>query len=79
MDDNFDLTYKNMYYAHEIYTDLKELLNEKTYDSSFKSGLKISSYDRIIWETWMPTFRRLMSNQSIKKCSHKCNIFEKIL
>jgi tuftelin-interacting protein 11 len=72
MDDNFDLTYKNMYYAHEIYTDLKELLNEKTYDSSFKSGLKISSYDRIIWETWMPTFRRLMSNQSIKKCSHKC-------
>ena len=67
-----DQTYKSPYFALDIYSDLKELLNDKIYDASFKSGLSLNAYDRIVWETWMPTFRKLMSNQSIKKCSHKC-------
>ena len=63
---------KDLYYGHDIYTDLKELLNEKTYDTSFKSGLSLNAYDRIVWETWMPTFRRIMSQHTVKMCAHEC-------
>ncbi|CAF0720469.1 unnamed protein product [Brachionus calyciflorus] len=53
-------------YCYETFSKLKELLNETNYD-------QINIYHRLVWETWMPFFRKLLSEISIKEYSFDCS------
>lgn len=60
-----------IFYCHDIYSDLKQLLNDRSYSSDVNKS-NLSPYDRIVWDTWMPSFRKILAQNTIKKHSFEC-------
>ena len=67
---------KSVIFCHELYSKLKTLL----YETDFE---KVNLFQILVWETWMPTFRKIISEISIKEhsvdCSHLINKWKPLL
>lgn len=56
-------------YCWEVFSDVKGLLSDQS--SNYESS-SINLYHRLVWETWMPAFRRILSEISVKEYSIEC-------
>lgn len=53
-------------YCLDIYSDLKDLFRAESYQSA------VNPFHRLIWETWMVSFRKLLLQESIRACADTC-------
>lgn len=53
-------------YCLDIYSDLKDLFRAESYQSA------VNPFHRLIWETWMASFRKLLLPESIRACADTC-------
>ncbi|XP_071943002.1 tuftelin-interacting protein 11-like isoform X2 [Antedon mediterranea] len=51
-----------------LFERLKAFLDNKNNRMKLESGHIITVYERLIWELWMPIFRRTVTNCNIKSC-----------
>ncbi|RNA12424.1 tuftelin-interacting 11 [Brachionus plicatilis] len=58
---------QSIIFCHDIYTKLKSLFNETDFEN-------VNLYHRFVWETWMPAFRKILSEISIKEHSVDCSL-----
>jgi tuftelin-interacting protein 11 len=69
----FDQDEKNDFneinFCYDIFSELKSFLNETNYNLKKSNTQIINPYHRIIWEAWMPPFRRIISKVNIRKYS----------
>ena len=62
----FQAPHRTPTFCYEIYSNLKQLLY------STGNVHAMGPYDRIVWETWMPAFRRLLTGLSMRECGLEC-------
>ena len=51
-------------YCYDLYADLKNIFRD--------SNHSINPFHRLIWETWMLSFRKLIQQESIRHATGKC-------
>lgn len=70
--ENTDPQSNEIDYCKSMYANLKELLKDAPQTQDKSSN--INPYHRIVWDTWMPTFRRNISDVNLKnkEYSIKC-------
>ena len=51
-------------YCRDIYSDIKSLFSN--------SRQSINPFHRLIWETWMFSFRKLIAQENIRECAERC-------
>lgn len=54
------------FYCLDIYSDLKDLFRAESYQSA------VNPFHRLIWETWMVSFRKQLLQESIRACTDTC-------
>ena len=61
----------------DLYADLKDLFRAESYQSA------VNPFHRLVWETWMYAFRKLLLQESIRACADTCvdilNAWSKLL
>ena len=58
----------SLVYMYDTYVDLKNMLKDHTTTSKGE----MNAFNRLLWETWMPAFRQLVSQISVKTYSIEC-------
>jgi tuftelin-interacting protein 11 len=67
---------KEITYCCDIYSSLSSLLADVNIDygsrENSKNKINMKPYHRIVWETWMPSFRKALMNASLKHNACEC-------
>lgn len=74
-DDHEDDSYvtTEITYCKSIFEELKNFLDDRnvSFNSNGRQSNSLPPYERLVWDTWMPSFRRQISQIEIKKFSSK--------
>jgi tuftelin-interacting protein 11 len=57
-------------FCYDIFAELQDLFKDS---SSYQSGNNsINPYHRLVWDTWMFSFRKLLYQENLKTCGNRC-------
>jgi len=66
-DEQLKSEYNQIMFCYDIFSELKTFLSGSNYNYNKSNNQVINPYHRIVWETWMPSFRRIISRVNIRK------------
>jgi tuftelin-interacting protein 11 len=71
IEDEQDADFNDLDYCKDVYIDVKSMLRDTVSNTRAKKT-NINMFDRIVWETWMPSFRRIVAKEEMKNISVRC-------